>query len=143
MHHLRRVALPAAIALLLLTLLPIEAGLADAATSRWTANCTVNLRSHPTTTATRRTRIATGQVVTASAKVSGGWYSTTCGKAVSGHTWLAITAIGSRTVKSLYGVSTVYAASALFRQVAPPACLYCLDICQWNGTIDSAEVPAA
>lgn len=143
MHHVRRVALPAAIAVLLLTLLPIEAGVADAATSHWTAACTLNVRSHPTTTATRRARITTGQVVTASAKVSGGWYSTTCGRAVSGRTWLAITAIGDRSVKSLYGVSTVYAASALFRQVAPPAYLYGVDVSQWNGTIDWAKVRAS
>jgi len=146
MDHLRRVALPAVLAVLLVTLIPIEVGVADAASSRWIASCTVNVRSHATTASTRRGRIAPGAAVAASAVVSGGWYSTTCGKSVSGRTWLAITAIAGRSVRSLYGVSTVYAAAGLFRAVAsppPPPFLYGVDVSQWNGPIDFARVKAS
>ncbi len=46
--------------------------------------------------------------------VAGGSWSTTCaGKAVSGKTWYAIKQINGTSVSSLYGVSTVYAASGL------------------------------
>lgn len=143
MHLLRRVALPAALAVLLVTLIPLEVGFVDAATTRWTANCTVNVRSHATTASTRRGRITTGTAITVSKQVTGTWYSTTCGKAVSGRTWLAITSIGGRTVRSLYGVSTVYAAARLFREVPARRSIYGVDVSQWNGTIDFGRVRAS
>src|SRR5262245_4029567 len=148
MHHLRRVALPAVLAVLLVTLIPLEIGSVAASTTRWTANCAVNVRAHATTASTRRGTIATGASITVVKTVSGGWYSTTCGKSVSGRTWLAISAIGSRSVRSLYGVSVVYAAAGLFRsRSAPPAAapryLYGVDVSQWNGTIDFAKVKAS
>jgi lysozyme len=138
----RRFTLPALLALLLVTIIPIGAGIADASTSRWSTNCSVNVRSRPYVGATRRIRVAGGTVVTVSRKVTGGWYSTTCQKAVSGRTWLAITAIGGRSVKSLFGVTTVYAASALFR-LASSGYIYGIDVSQWQGDINFKKVRAS
>jgi GH25 family lysozyme M1 (1,4-beta-N-acetylmuramidase) len=144
----RRFAVPVLLALSLLTLIPAGAGLADAATSRWAANCALNVRARPTTLSPRRTVIATNTLVTVSAKVKGGAYVTTCRKAVSGSSWLAITAIGSRSVSSLFGVKVIYAASALFHSTAPAASapsgpVYGIDISRWNGPVDFGKVRAS
>jgi GH25 family lysozyme M1 (1,4-beta-N-acetylmuramidase) len=140
----RRLAVPIVLALLLVTVIPAGVGFADAATSRWAANCAVNVRVRPTTLSPRRTVIATNTVVTVSGKVPGGAYMTTCGKAVSGASWLAITAIGGRSVSTLFGVKVVYAASALFRSMITTAAgtgpVYGIDISRWNGQIDFARV---
>src|SRR4029077_101485 len=114
MGLLRRFATPLLLALLLVTVIPAGAGLAAASTSAWSANCAVNVRTRPTTLATRKTVISTNAVVTASAKVAGGSYGTTCRTRLYGSSWLAITAINGRSVESLFGVATLYAASALF-----------------------------
>jgi GH25 family lysozyme M1 (1,4-beta-N-acetylmuramidase) len=113
-----RVAAPLGLGLLLITLIPVGAGIASATSSQWAANCTVNLRAKPTTLSTRKTSIATGTVVTISAKVAGGAYGTSCRTQIYGSSWFAITAIGGRSVRSLYGVTTLYAASGLFRSGA-------------------------
>jgi len=77
---------------------------------------------------------------------------TTCRKSVSGASWLAITAIGGRSVSTLFGVKVVYAASALFRSTATTATIaatitiaatgpvYGIDISRWNGLVDFARV---
>lgn len=139
MHVGRRLAAPITLALLLVSIIPIEAGTASAASSRWTANCDLNIRTRPTTSASLRTRIPSGTVVTASARLNGGWYATTCRTAVSGQAWYAITAIGGRSVKSLYGVTTLYAASGLFR-AASVGVTEGLDVSQWQGSIDFRRV---
>ena len=145
-----RFAVPIVLALLLVTLIPAGVGFADAATSRWAANCAVNVRVRPTTLSTRKAVIATNTLVTVSGRVSGGAYLTTCRKSVSGASWLAITAIGGRSVSSMFGVKVVYAASALFRSTAPstaPATasgpVYGIDISRWNGPVDFAKVRAS
>jgi len=135
----RRLATPIALALLLVSIVPIGAGIASAASSPWVANCDLNLRTRPTTAATLRARIPSDSVVTVSAKVGGGWYATRCGTAVSGQAWYAITAIGGRTVKALYGVTTLYAASRLFRS-APTGPIEGIDVSQWQGTVDFGQV---
>ena len=66
--------------------------------------------------APRRSSVPT-RVVTASGKVSGASWSADCKTSVSGSTWYKITAVGGKSVSSLYGVSAVYAASGLFRSV--------------------------
>lgn len=147
----RRLSLPLALALLLVTLVPIGAGIADAASARWVANCDLNIRSRPTTLSTIRVRIAKGTSVTTSGTVTGGAYMTNCPGSVSGSDWLAITTIGGRSVKSLYGVMTVYAASRLFHKVAGTVTagtaswgrIYGIDISQWNGRVDFAKVRGA
>lgn len=144
----RRLAVPILFALLLVTVIPAGLGFADAATSGWATNCAVNVRVRPTTLSPRKTVVATNTLVTVSGKVSGGAYRTTCAKPVSGASWLAITAIGGRSVSTLFGVKVVYAASALFRSttstatamVAARGSVYGIDISRWNGRIDFGRV---
>lgn len=148
-----RVAGPAALALLLLTVVPLGAGVASAAStpalsgSTWSANCDLNLRSKPTTLSTKRTSLPAGTIVTVSAKVSGGWYASRCGKTVSGRAWLRITAIGGRSVASLFGVGAVYAASALFKAMpttpTAPAAVKGIDVSRWQGKIDFTKVQSS
>lgn len=86
------------------------------------AACSANLRTSPKTTARLRTTIKTDTKVTVVASVTGGSWRVTCaGKTVSGKTWYRISAINGRSVKSRFGVSYLYAASGLFKSVAPPA----------------------
>src|SRR5258706_1077171 len=66
----RQLAAPAALALLLLTLIPIGAGVATAANSTWSPNCDANIRSRPTTTSTKRTTIHARTLVTVSGKIA-------------------------------------------------------------------------
>lgn len=142
MHLGLRVGMPLALALLLVTLIPPGAGLASTTSSRWAANCSVNIRTRPTTLATRKAVIAASTVVTVSAKVAGGSYASPCRTNVSGSTWLAITSIGSRSVSSLFGVTTLYAASGLFHVVSS-GYLEGIDVSRWQGRIDFARVKAA
>jgi len=103
---------------------------ADAA-STMVAKCSVNLRTAQRVSARQRATIRAGTRVTVVATVSGGAYRTTCaGRTVSGGRWFRISAINGRSVRSLYGVSYLYAATGLFRSAtasvpaptpAPPA----------------------
>ena len=43
------------------------------------------------------------------------------GKAVAGKTWYRILSVNGKSVKSLYGVTYLYAASGLFKDYVPPA----------------------
>jgi GH25 family lysozyme M1 (1,4-beta-N-acetylmuramidase) len=84
----------------------------------------VSLRTSPRTTATRKRTLSAGTRVTGYGTVSGGSFSTTCnGSKVAGSTWWRITAIGGKSVKSLYGVTYLYAANGLLRSAgtATPA----------------------
>lgn len=143
MHGAARSWLPAVLALLLaLATLSLTPGAsADAATTTdYIANCEVNLRTSPSTTATVRAVIPTGTGVTVSGTVSGGSWSATCVDSVSGSTWYAVTAVNGQSVSSLYGVSVLYAATGLFR---PAAYLEGIDVSRWQATIDYAKVSGA
>ena len=121
MHRAHRSWLPFAVAALaVLVVLPSLAQTTDAATSKWTANCAVNIRTSPKTTATIKKVIATGTIVTASATVTGGSWSATCKTSVKGSTWLKIIAINGRSTTSLFGLSAVYAAKGLFKSGPNP-----------------------
>jgi GH25 family lysozyme M1 (1,4-beta-N-acetylmuramidase) len=90
------------------------------ATSTKVAVCGANLRTSPTVTARLRTTIKTATKVSVAASVTGGSWRAVCGgKTVSGKTWYRISAINGRSVKSLYGVSYLYAASGLFKAAVP------------------------
>ena len=111
------------VALALAALLALAAGPAatSAATTfaKVTACSGVNLRTSPSTSATRKTTLASGVKVTVTATVSGGTYQATCaGRTVSGLRWYRISAINGKSVKSLYGVTYLYGAGGLF--TAPP-----------------------
>ncbi|MFL5673802.1 MAG: hypothetical protein ACJ779_02250, partial [Chloroflexota bacterium] len=80
--------------------------------------CNVNLRTTAVGASRVKAMIKTGSVVSAASTVTGRAYSTTCsGKAVSGKTWVRVTAVNGKTVKSLYGVTSLYAASALLKTI--------------------------
>jgi lysozyme len=143
MHSARRLATPVLLAFLIGAISPAGAGPASASTSglQLAANCEVNVRARPTTLSAKKTRIAANTVVMVSGKVSGRAYRTVCQGWVAGSTWYAIAAIGGRSVSSLFGVRTVYAASALFR--AAPIVLEGIDVSRWQGRVDFAMVRAS
>ena len=80
------------------------------------AACGAYLRTSAATTATSKVLIKTDTKVTIATSVTGGSWSTTCaGKAVAGKYWYRISAINGRSVRTLYGVTYLYAASGLFK----------------------------
>jgi GH25 family lysozyme M1 (1,4-beta-N-acetylmuramidase) len=82
---------------------------------RKTACDGVAIRTSASTSGTKKVSLAAGTKVTTAGSVSGGSWSTTCaGKAVAGKTWYAIKEINGKSVRTLYGVSTVYGATGLF-----------------------------
>jgi GH25 family lysozyme M1 (1,4-beta-N-acetylmuramidase) len=82
---------------------------------RKTACNSVSIRTSASTSGTKKASLAAGTKVTTVGTVTSGSWSTTCaGKAVSGKTWYAVKAVNGTSVSSLYGVSTVYAATGLF-----------------------------
>jgi GH25 family lysozyme M1 (1,4-beta-N-acetylmuramidase) len=140
MLHGHRTALLRVLALLAaLSILPFAAASADAGAT-YLSNCTVNLRSRPSTSATIKKAIPVDTAVWVSGSVTGGSWKADCGKSVSGTTWLKITSIGGHSVSSLLGVSVVYAAKGLFRLAGVS---YGVDISHWQGWIDFAKVKAA
>ena len=111
-------------------------------TTTYYSNCAVRLRSSASTGATTKSIIDANVVVSATGTVTGGSWSADCKTDVQGNTWLKITAVGGKSVSSLYGVSAVYAASGLFRK-ASTAYKEGIDVSHWQGTIDWAKVRAA
>jgi GH25 family lysozyme M1 (1,4-beta-N-acetylmuramidase) len=90
------------------------------ATSTKVAVCGANLRTSPTVTARARTSIKTGTKVSVVTSVTGGSWRAVCGgKTISGRFWYRISAINGKSVKALYGVSYLYAASGLFKAFTP------------------------
>jgi GH25 family lysozyme M1 (1,4-beta-N-acetylmuramidase) len=122
---------------LALSVVPLAAPASTAAASTYLSNCTANVRSKATTSATIKKIISMDTTVTVSAKVSGGWWKADCRSSVSGSSWYAITAINGRSVSSLFGVSALYAATGLFRSNSG---IFGLDISSWQGTIDFGKV---
>lgn len=147
MHGAARPTLLGALALGLglISTLIVPTAAVLAANTNYAANCAVNLRSAADTSATVIDSIATDTVVTATGSVSGGAWSATCVTAVSGSTWYTITAVGGKSVSSLYGssVTAVYAATGLFRVVPTSSYVEGVDISVYQGTIDFNKVKAA
>ena len=80
----------------------------------------VNLRTSPTTSATRKAQVDRGARLTVVARVRGGAYAAKCGTSVSGTYWWKVSAVNGRSVKSLYGVTYVYGARQLFKTLVLP-----------------------
>ncbi len=116
---------------------------APAPTTEFLANCAVNVRAKPSTSAGIRGAVGVHGVVTASATVSGGSWRAECGTSVRGSSWLKVIAINGRSVSSLYGVRAVYVAKGLFRSLASTSYLEGIDVSNWQGQIDWARVRAA
>jgi lysozyme len=90
-----------------------------------TACSGVALRTRATTVGTLKVRLTAGARVVGIATVSGSHWRTTCaGVTKSGSSWYRISSIGGRSVRSLYGVSYLYAASSLFKSVVVNTTLY-------------------
>jgi GH25 family lysozyme M1 (1,4-beta-N-acetylmuramidase) len=113
------------------------------ATATLVSNCSVRLRSSPTTDANTTSIIDENTVVTASTAVDGGTWSADCGATVAGSDWYKITAVGGTSVSSLYGTTEVYAASGLFRTAAQSNYVEGIDVSKWQGVINWPMVRAA
>jgi hypothetical protein len=80
------------------------------------AACSAALHTSPSKSATIRAIIPTDTKVLVATSVAGTSWSTTCtGSTVSGSAWYRISAIGSRTVKAIYGVTYLYAPLGKFK----------------------------
>jgi lysozyme len=113
-------------------------------TTNLISNCPVRLRSATSTNADTKAIIDENTVVTSTGSVSGGAWAADCGTNVSGTGWLKVTAVGGRSVSSLYGVSVVYAANGLFRSVTSTSGYReGIDVSHWQGTIAWPQVAAA
>ena len=75
----------------------------------------VTLRTKPSTSAHLKRQLKAGDKVVGIAKVSGSHWSVRCGGHSSGSGWWRISSINGKSVKSLYGVSYLYAARGLFK----------------------------
>jgi stage II sporulation protein D len=124
MRHARR---PAAVigailaaALLLAAILPPPAARAATPVTMSVVCSGVSLRVSPSVATARKTTLALRARVTVSGTVRGGTWRATCPRAATGTTWIRITAINGRSVRSLYGISAVYAARPMFAVVASP-----------------------
>jgi GH25 family lysozyme M1 (1,4-beta-N-acetylmuramidase) len=114
-------------------------------TTNYLSNCETRLRTSTSTSATTKAVIGAATLVTSSGKVSGGSWAADCISSVSGSSWYKITAVGGKSVSSLYGVSAVYAAAGLFRAVTTSTSGYKegIDVSHWQGTIDWVKVASA
>ena len=96
------------------------------ASSTLAAKCSgVAVRTSASTSAKLKVRLTSGVRVTAVATVAGGKWAASCGGAtLSGSRWSRIISIAGKSVKTLYGVSYLYAASGLLKTVATTTTLY-------------------
>ena len=137
----RTLLLTAALAALLLYVVAATAGPGSAlgaTTTTRVALCSANLRTTAIGSSRIKKVVTAGTFVTVVASVTGRSYSATCaGKPVSGKTWLRITRINGKSVKTLFGVSYLYAASARFKTVPVSkyaACTVSLRSSQYAGS---------
>jgi GH25 family lysozyme M1 (1,4-beta-N-acetylmuramidase) len=78
--------------------------------------CKVYLRSRPFSDAPKMVLISQNTPVTVGLNVPGGAYHASCnGVAVSGVSWLRIDAINGRSIRSLYGIDSIYAPLGIFK----------------------------
>ncbi len=80
----------------------------------------VNLRTGASTSTATKARLATGTTVTVVGTVNGSSWSTVCAGSKSGSTWYRISHVKGKTVRSLYGVTYLYAAKGVLK-TAPTA----------------------
>lgn len=82
----------------------------------------VNLRTSASTSSAIKTSVPRNTTIAGVATVTGGSWQTPCaGATVSGSTWYRISTVNGKSVSALYGVSSLYAATGLFKVVAAPA----------------------
>jgi GH25 family lysozyme M1 (1,4-beta-N-acetylmuramidase) len=120
---LGRLLRPIACAILvaLLASVAVSESVLAGAITKVTACDGVNLRTRPTTTATRKATLKAGTRVTITATLTGSRYRVNCaGRTTTGTGWYRISAINGRSVYSLYRVSYLYGAGALFKPPPTP-----------------------
>lgn len=123
--------------------MPNVAPTVRAASGDLAANCAVNLRAAPSTSAPVATILSTGSVVSVTGVVPGDSWSVTCGSAVAGSSWYAIATVNGQSVSSLFGVAVAYAGTGLFRPADAPAFLEGVDVSRWQGAIDFTTLAGA
>jgi uncharacterized protein YkwD len=119
----------AALAALLLAAFAAAPGTAQAATASMVPACAgVNLRTGASTGAAIKVRLATSAKVTVTATVAGTSWRTDCAGPRAGSTWYRISHVNGKTVRSLYGITSLFAASGVLKPApaaspapAPPA----------------------
>lgn len=112
----------ASIALAAVVALPAPAPVAAAAPSSkaMAPACSgVNLRTSPTTASRAKVRLATGAALTVSATVKGASWRTVCAGSKAGSGWYRISAVNGKSVRSLYGVAYLYAATGVLKAASP------------------------
>jgi GH25 family lysozyme M1 (1,4-beta-N-acetylmuramidase) len=155
--RLRR-ALPVAVAIVLLVVASASVAARPAGkgpTTDYLANCNVNLRSSASTSASILGTLASNGSISTTGTVSGGAWSGACPTTtVSGSTWYVITKVNGTSVKSLYGVTMVYAATGMFRTPPPAPAptptptptpnptgrLEGIDVSKWQASVDYNQV---
>ncbi len=122
-HRDRRVtSLAGLMATVLLSLLIAVPPAARAASGTYVPACgAVNVRAAASTSAAIRVRLGPSDSVTVVATVTGSRWSATCPTAKSGSGWYRISAVNGRSVSSLYGVSSIYAATGVLTAAPAPA----------------------
>jgi len=110
-----------ALAALLLATLAAAPTTVQAASQAMIPACAgVNLRTGASTSAAIKVRLSTSAKVTVAATVTGSSWRTVCSGAKSGTTWYRISHVNGTTVRSLYGVTSLFAASGVLKR-APAA----------------------
>ena len=90
----------------------------SAATTTMGPACSgVNVRTGPSTSASVKKSLGTHASLTIVGQVSGGRWHTVCPIAKTGSSWYQISAINGKTVRSLYGVASLYAASGVLKSI--------------------------
>jgi GH25 family lysozyme M1 (1,4-beta-N-acetylmuramidase) len=114
------------------------------------ALCTAAARLGPSTTRPTKVSIKPGTKVTVTTTLLGSSWRLTCGgKTVTSVRWYRISAISGKSVRSLYGVAYLYAATSMFKTIPtvvdPPTSGLTegIDISHWQGTIDWTQVAAS
>ena len=111
--HVALAAILTATALFTVTALTAPSQALGASTFK--AKCSTGLRTKPSFSSTRKAVVPEGTQVYAVTMVSGGSWKLSCdGRTYKGSSWYKISNINGRSASSRYGVSYVYAATAMF-----------------------------
>ncbi len=110
--------------------------------------CATSARLGPSITRPSKRTLKAGSKITVVATMIGStWRGTCAGKTFTSQRWYRISAIDGKSVRSLYGVAYLYAATGMFRTLPPVVpsngLTEGIDISHWQGTIDWAKVAAA
>jgi hypothetical protein len=78
----------------------------------------VNLRTGPSVLRAVKVRLGSSARVTVVTSVTGGHWTATCPTTKAGTGWSRISAVNGHSVKSLYGVTWLYAATGLLKKAS-------------------------